>query len=325
MQRGNARHRGVDGLDDFRDAPDVRLRVGEQDGVAAFIRADRRVVGEQRAQVLDELGGFAKTQRQDLRDHLVLARDVLRLPALMHRQVALLRAVAFHDFQNAPVADGHVAFLDEHGVQQIHRVLRGDRLAADHIHRAAHRRFLHDDKARRLAQIIQHIGQRSALEVQHDGALRRDRCGLGLGSGRGDLRADGREFFLGKRGVEFRQRDIRGDRRGQRRTKRRGRGGRRVAVAVAASALSLRVRKDGREQRDGEEEWERGVRAGGFHLFISFSRRSIMRRRTSLLSLEAAGAAAPGAAGSAGGAPGAGTAAAGSAAGTSEGAPSICS
>ena len=67
---------GIERLDDFGHAPHVGLGIGQDDRIAGIIGADRRAVGEERAQVIDQFRHVRVADRQNLGHDVILAWDL---------------------------------------------------------------------------------------------------------------------------------------------------------------------------------------------------------------------------------------------------------
>ena len=155
----------VHGPDNFRQMPDVRLRVRDDDRITFFIRHHRGLRRNERRQIRNQLPRRYKADGNDLRHDFRVVRNLVRDVAALDRDVRRLRVIFVENCQCAPVANRRVAVLVQDGIKQIHRLVARHRVTADDADITIDARVQNDDETRRVAQIIQDHLQRCIAEI----------------------------------------------------------------------------------------------------------------------------------------------------------------
>ena len=163
---------GADGIkrgDDFGGAMDVRLGVGEQQGVGRFVHADD---GGGRQQRREDLGQFDRIQIADGND---LGDDfgVLRKGCGIGADFDCGLSVDIGGIQNghrAGILNHAVTEVAEDGPEQLDGLIRGQGLFAADIDGAVHLRAGPEinDEARGAAQVTQDLVELRATKVEAD-------------------------------------------------------------------------------------------------------------------------------------------------------------
>src|SRR5262249_3988966 len=130
----------VDGTDDLRHLADVGLGIGDDDGVSRFIGGDAGVYRKQRGQILQQLPDLDEPHGNDLSHDPIRPRDPFRIGFTYDWNILGLGFIPFDNGEGAAVMNRRQFVLIEHTVEQVERLVPGQRVVAPDIHSAANGR-----------------------------------------------------------------------------------------------------------------------------------------------------------------------------------------
>ena len=111
---------GIQCTDNFGYPVNILLSIGKDDCIAAIIRGDGGIVWQQLCDVFDQLPGIAESNRDDLRNHQVIPRDILRVGSRPYRKVFNQGLVFSDNLKHAfTTANGGIPILTQYYDQKL--------------------------------------------------------------------------------------------------------------------------------------------------------------------------------------------------------------